>query len=121
MRQRQRGITFVGFLILAALIGVVAYGGLRLVPIYLEHMAVASVMNSVKSELDGQGASPVAIRNAIERRLNVESVSSVNARDFDISQGSGGWVVRIEYEGRAPYLGNISLVANFDRQVEIRR
>lgn len=121
MRHRQRGITFIGFLVLAVLIGVVAYGGLRLVPVYLEHMAVSSVMKSVKSELDGQGASPVTIRNAIERRLNVESVSTVNARDFDISRGSGGWVLRIEYEGRVPYLGNLSLVASFDRQVEIRR
>ena len=122
MQTRQRGMTLISFILLAALIGMVAYAALRLVPVYGEYMTLTSVMNGVKSELDGQGPTPVSIRNAIERRLNVESgVSSVNARDFEITQSATGYVVSLEYQGRAPYVANLSLVADFERQVEIRR
>jgi hypothetical protein len=121
MHRQQRGMTLISFILLAVLIGAVAYAGLRLAPVYGEYMTLSSVMNSVKTELDGQGATPVAIRNALERRLAVESVSSVGARDFDISQSATGYVVALQYEGRAPYAGNLFLVASFDRQVEIRR
>ncbi len=120
MHRRQQGITFIGFLLLAGLIGLLAYGVLRLVPVYTEYMTLSSVMNSVKTELDGQGATPPTIRRAVENRLIVENVS-VSARDFRISQTANGFTLSLEHEGRAPYLANIELVVVFDRQVEIRR
>jgi len=121
MRRQQRGITFLGFLMVAAFIGVVVYGGLRLIPVYLEHMAISSALTSVKRELEGEQASPVRIRNALERRFSVEDITLVEPGDFDIERDGDGYVVRIAYEGRAPFLGNLFLVAAFDRQVEIRR
>ncbi len=120
MQSKQRGITLIGFLMLAALFGLLAYGVLRLVPVYGEYLTVSSVMNSIKTELDGQGANPRTIQTALERRLTVESVS-VSPRDFKITQTANGYMVSIEHEGRAPYIQNIFLVVVFDRQVEIRR
>jgi Tfp pilus assembly protein PilE len=120
MRKNQQGMTFIGFLILASLIGLLAYGVLRLVPVYSDYMTLKSVMNSVKTELDGQGPNPRTILNAIERRLTVENVS-VRARDFTITQTANGYTVSLDHEGRAPYVANIHLVVVFDEQVEIRR
>jgi hypothetical protein len=121
MHNRQQGMTLIGFLMLAALFGLLAYGVLRLVPVYGEYLTVRSVLNSVKTELDGQGADPRSIRTAIERKLTVESVN-ISARDFKITQTANGHVVTIDHEGRAPYIANVQLVVTFeDLRVEIRR
>lgn len=121
MQHREQGVTFIGFLMLAALFGLLAYGVLRLVPVYGEYLTVRSVLNSVKTELDGQGATPQSIRTAIERKLTVESVN-VSARDFKITQTANGYLVTLDHEGRAPYIANVQLVVTFeDLQTEIRR
>ncbi len=123
MRNRQQGMTAIGMLILAAILLLVGYAGLRLTPIYLEHMKVLQILNDVKVELDGQEASLARLRASIGNRLNIESVMGLNVKDFKITKTSvgGGYVVRAKYDRRAHYVANIYLLAEFDDTVEIFR
>lgn len=121
MRARQQGITAIGLIIMVLVVGSIAFGALRLIPIYLEHMKIVSVLNDVKEELDGQNPSISNIRVAISKRLNVEMVYALTAKDFQITKTEGGFNVAVQYSNRAPYLGNLYLVAEFDNSVEIRR
>jgi hypothetical protein len=41
--------------------------------------------------------------------------------DLRIEKTGGGYRVSVAYEDRAPYAGNLSIVADFDNSVEIRR
>ncbi len=43
MRHTQRGVTFLGWLILLIPVAIVVYAGIRLTPIYLNYMRVAQV------------------------------------------------------------------------------
>ena len=89
---------------------------------YLENMKVKAVLSDVKTELDGQNPSIPQIRNSIGKRLNIESINALAAKDFKISRsGSGGFVVRAQYDRRAPYIANLYLLATFNESVEIRR
>ncbi len=123
MRNRQQGMTAVGMLILAAILLLVGFAGLRLTPIYLEHMKVLQILNDVKVELDGQEASLARLRASIGNRLNIESVMGLNVKDFKITKTSvgGGYVVRAKYDRRAHYVANVYLLAEFDDTVEILR
>jgi hypothetical protein len=123
MRNRQQGMTAIGMLILAAILLLVGFAGLRLTPIYLEHMKVLQILNDVKVELDGQEASLARLRASIGNRLNIESVMGLNVKDFKITKTSmgGGYVVRAKYDRRAHYVANIYLLAEFDDTVEILR
>lgn len=123
MRNRQQGMTAIGMLVLAAILLLVGYAGLRLTPIYLEHMKVLQILNDVKIELDGQEASLARLRASIGNRLNIESVMGLNAKDFKITKTSigGGYVVQAKYDRRAHYVANIYLLAEFDDTVEIFR
>lgn len=123
MRNRQQGMTAIGMLVLAAILLLVGYAGLRLTPIYLEHMKVLQILNDVKIELDGQEASLARLRASIGNRLNIESVMGLNVKDFKITKTSigGGYVVQAKYDRRAHYVANVYLLAEFDDTVEILR
>ena len=54
MRSRQLGATFIGMAIIVAIIGVGLYAGIRLVPIYMEYMAVVRALDqTAKEHADG--------------------------------------------------------------------
>ncbi len=123
MRNRQQGMTAIGMLALAAILGLFGFAALRLTPIYLEHMKVLQILSDVKVELDGQEASLARLRASIENRLNIESVYGLKIRDFKITKTSvgGGYVVQAKYDRRTNYVANIYLLAEFDDTVEIVR
>lgn len=119
MRARQAGMTFVGFLMLAAMVGLLGFGALKLTPVYLENMKIRRVLQDVKAELDGQAPTPQTIRRSIEKRLDIEMVDGIGARDFLIQKVDGGFRVAATYDRTEPFVANVSLTASFDDEVEI--
>ena len=119
-RHSQAGITALGFLILALLVGVVGLAVVKLTPIYIKNMRMSQVLNDVRDELAGQGSTAVTIRNEFSRRFAIEDIRL--ARDaLQITQSKYGYAVRVQYEERAPYIADIYLMVAFDKQVEITR
>jgi hypothetical protein len=122
MQSKQRGMTFIGLLILALVLGLLGFGLLQLVPVYLENMKVVQSVNQVKIELDGARADPRAIRKALSKRLIVEDLRQIDVKkDFIIERAETGYNLTAAYERRRDYIANVSLLADFDYKVEIRR
>lgn len=121
MRGQQQGITAIGFMIIAAMVGVIGYGGIRLIPIYMTQMKVRQILSDLETEYAGQNASPVTLQSAIGRRLDIEMIDFPGRTDFRINKSDGGYEVSVSYEDRVPFLANLSIVAEFDNAVEIRR
>ncbi len=120
-RRRQAGMTTLGMIILAAFIGLIAFGGLRLTPVYLNYFKIVGVVNGVQEEFDGQANSASAIRSSIARRFDVESVGVITARDVTVTAVDGGYEVRAEYDHTAPFIANISFTVHFDKRAVLRR
>jgi hypothetical protein len=122
MQSKQRGMTFIGLLILALVLGLLGFGLLQLVPVYLENMKVVQSVNQVKIELDGARADSRAIRKALTKRLIVEDLRQIDVKkDFIIERSETGYNLTAAYERRRDYIANVSLLADFDYKVEIRR
>jgi len=119
--RKQRGMTLIGMLFVAAVAGIFLLAGIRLVPIYLEYLKVETTLREVKKDLDGSNAGPGQIRRAIERRFDIEAVRAISHRDIEIERSANGYLVTADYEGRAPFLGNVYLVMDFDKSVEVVR
>lgn len=120
MRSKQKGITFIGFAIVAAMVGLLGFAGLKLSPIYLENMKVRKILNDLKEELDGQASTPQLIRRAIDRRISIEMIYGLKARDFEVEKSDGGFIVAARYERAEQFIANVSLLVTFDNEVEIR-
>ncbi len=121
MRRKQRGATAAGFVIMAIIVGMLAFGGIRLIPIYLEQMKVATILNDIKREMDGTKTSATQIRSAISKRIDIEMVRNVDAKKIRISKvDNGAFEVHAQYERRERYIANVFLVVVFDKSVEIQ-
>lgn len=120
-QSRQAGITTVGFLILGVFIGLFAFAGMRLSPVYLNYIKIAGVLDGVYKEFDSQNPSRAAIQKSIRRRFDVESVSVITARDIKIVSESGGIRIEAVYDHIAPFIGNVSFAVHFDKKVLVRR
>jgi hypothetical protein len=119
-RGRQAGITVLGFLILATLIGVVALAGIKVTPMYIKNMRLGAVLTDMQHELSGKGATPQSIRYDLAKRFSVEDIN-LPPDAIKINPSTAGFSVRITYENRAPYVADVWLLVAFDKQVEVRR
>lgn len=119
--RRQQGMTPLGTIILIIFIGLFAFAGLRLTPIYLNYLKVAGVLTGVYEEFDSQNASRSAIRTSIRRRFSVESIDVVKFKDVKVVAVNGGYEVKAVYAHTEPFIANVSFTVNFDKRVVVRR
>ena len=120
-KRQQAGMTTLGLIILVLFVGLFAFAGIRLTPVYLNYMKVVGVVHGTGAEFDGKGASRSAIRNYVARRFDIESVSVITARDVKVTSVDGGFEVAATYSHKSPFIANISFVVDFDKRTLIRR
>jgi Tfp pilus assembly major pilin PilA len=119
MDRRQRGMTLIGWLIVLGLIAFFSLLAIRLVPVYLDNYKVRGTLASLKEEPYITQKAPEEIRRLIERRLDINMVETVQAKDFKIERKDGRTAVYTEYEVQRPFLGNVSLLVRFNNRVEM--
>lgn len=114
MNGKQRGLTLIGFLIVLSLALFVAYLGMKIVPIYLNHYSVVTSLENLAEEPGVSGMSEARIRNLLERKFSTSYVKHISARDVVVQRSSGLSVVA-EYEVREDLIGNMDVVVSFRR------
>jgi len=119
-RRGQRGMTLIGLLCILALVGLVAYAGLRLLPLYLNYMKVARTMETTATEFKTDNLDLGSIRRSLEKHWQIEDISSVDSKDVEILQDGGGASLHVSYVDSAPYISNISLAVHFDKTVKVQ-
>lgn len=117
-QNRQLGMTFMGYVLLLAVIGFFAIMAMKLAPVYLEYQSVVRIMNGVAAEND-VNTPPAALRSTIQKRLDVNNIESVNARDFKITREKGEAVLAVQYEARTKFIGNLWFLLEFDHTVAL--
>jgi hypothetical protein len=117
MRNRQRGVTFIGWIVLLTPLVILIYAGVRLAPVYLNYMKVVRALSLVASDSSGHG-DPNSIRSTIDKHFEIDMVDYPTAKDIKVTKsGNGGYDVEASYDDEAPLLANISLHVVFDKTV----
>jgi type II secretory pathway pseudopilin PulG len=119
-RSRQRGITLLGLLILAMLVGIVGLAAIKIVPMYIMDLKLSKALEGISEDLNGKEVSPQSIQYALAKRFSVEDVN-LPKDSIKVAPSKNGFAVRIQYENRASYLGDVWLMVVFDKTVEIRK
>ncbi len=120
LRRTQRGITALGFLVLASVFGLVGFGGLKLAPLFMQKLRIETVLGDLKTELDGKGTTTASLRRELIQRLYIEGIT-IGPEDVVITPTKAGYMVGVQYNNTASYLGGVSFLVAVDEQVEIRR
>ena len=121
MRNKQLGVTALGWLILLTPFAIVGYAGVRLLPLYLNYMKVTRAMEQAGGELkaNASGSGAATIRTTIDKHFELDMVDYPTTKDFKITRDAGMWVVEVNYDDEAPLFANISMHVNFHKLVKM--
>jgi len=119
--RKHNGLTLIGFLIVLCVVLLFAYAGMRLVPTYLEYNALLNAMDTLKSDPQSKNLSAMALKQRLEANLWVNyATDNIKRENMRISKRSDGVTVRVAYEVRKPFLGNVDLIVSFDHSVVLK-
>lgn len=120
-RKRQRGLSFLGLVVLVGVLGFAAVIGLKLIPIYMDSWKIDGVMKAVISDSETKQLSRKEVIEALLKRLDIDAVDAVNysnyADSLTVTKKQNNTTIDIYYRVETPLLGNLSLVAEFDKSV----
>lgn len=110
--RKQRGLSLIGFIFLAATVAFVMFTAFRCVPAWTEYFGLRKTLQATANEfnIDGQ---PAAIRASFVRRVQIDDVP-VKGTDLIIRKENGHIVLAVEYQRKVPIAGNVSLLFDFD-------
>ncbi len=119
--RKNKGLTLIGFLIVLVVALFFAYAGMRVVPMYLEYQALIGAMNKLEGDPGSKSMPPNKIKENIRNSLWVSyAANNIKTEHIHVSKTSGGIMVRVAYEVREDFLGNLDIIASFDRSVVLR-
>ena len=87
---------------------------LRLTPIYLEHRAVVSVMETIVDQYDPSIDSTAKIKQKLDAAWSVNAIDQVDSGSVRIERRRSGLKLMLQYEVRFPIVGDIVGVWTFD-------
>jgi hypothetical protein len=119
MRSKQTGVTLIGWIILLVPVAICGYAGMRLAPVYLNYMKVVRSLENVKSEFKGDAGNATAIRNAIQKHFDIQSIEYPEVKDLKLTRDGRAWVVSAAYDDQAPLFSNIFILVAFDKSVTL--
>jgi hypothetical protein len=115
MRQRQSGITFIGWLFLLIPVAIVGYCAIRLTPVYLNSMKVTKALKQTAGDFKGdEQINPAAVRVALEKRFDIDAITFPEVNSVLITREGTQWVLTSNYEDKVELFKNISLLVQFD-------
>jgi len=112
MRKTQTGVSLLGLLLVSAVLVAFAIVGMKLVPSYLEFMAVKKVVKAIAEEKGG-AATVAEIRHSFALRASVDAIESVSATDLEITKEGGQLVISTHYRKEVPLVGNTGIYIDF--------
>ncbi len=120
MRRRQQGMTFIGLLFILAMAGAILYAGIRLAPLYLNYMKVVRGLDAVAIESKGDNPDPTALRRALGRQWEIQSIDSPDFKDIEITKEDNGVTLHVAYDDSVPYVANVSLAVHFEKTTKVQ-
>lgn len=122
--NRQKGLTFLGFLMVVALICFFALVGLKLFPLYNESFAVDQSLKSVANQPDAEKMSIRDIHKYFIRNANINGLDRFQERNIDeyLTANKIGERPRemyMYYEARSKLFGNLDIVLVYDKTFEL--
>ncbi|NUZ06963.1 DUF4845 domain-containing protein [Piscinibacter koreensis] len=108
----ERGITLIGLLFWAAVIGFVALIAMRVLPTLNEYFTIKQAVNKIA----GEGAGTVAeVRNAFEKQRTIEySITSISAKDLAITKEDEKIVISFAYDKEIELIKPVYLLIKYE-------
>jgi Tfp pilus assembly major pilin PilA len=112
--RRQRGLTILGFMLVAAVVVIFAMVGFRVVPSYIEYFSVKRALADTMRGGTADPNNPAAFRSELARRLQTSYVEDVKATDAILTRQGTQVVAEMAWERRLHLFGNMYILLEFE-------
>jgi hypothetical protein len=124
-KKRQRGASFVSWMVLAASVVFVLVTIAKIAPVYMEFATVKSMVDQIAAETT---LSPQTGNHQLRRKLddymNVNGLYTVKPEYFSIvglPEEKNARALQVKYEVRKHWLANIDFTMNFEHAAKLSR
>jgi hypothetical protein len=121
MKQRQNGMSSVGWIIVAGIFGLLLISFFKVFPIFYDNFKLKTALESIQYDTTVDAKSKRAIWDSLRKRLYINEVRSIKREDITMERKNGKTTVTISYEQREKYLGNLFIGGQFVETVVIDR
>lgn len=113
---RQRGASLWSTLFVIAVIAFVALVTVKVVPIYLNQMKVATAVREVAQDPHiSPSADPQVIYDSLQRHWDIDDIEDIKPKDIAITRDDNGQqTLSYDYEARRHLFYNIYIVVHFE-------
>jgi len=116
----QRGMSFIGFLMILGFLLVLVYIGFKLVPHYISYYSVRTSMASLAEESRSQTMTSQVARVRLLQKLDVNFINNIKANNIKITRSAaGGLLMSVDYEVRESMVGNMDACLTFKHSVTL--
>ncbi|WP_071870574.1 DUF4845 domain-containing protein [Atopomonas hussainii] len=121
VRKQQRGMSVMNILLMLALAAFLASTAFKVIPHYLDFMALEKMIVAIESP-QGQGmTSPGDVYAYIEKGLTVNSIREFDLeKAMEVEQEGNDFLIKLNYERRENLIKNIDLVVKFEKEFRVR-
>ena len=113
IRRRQRGLSIVGFIVVAALVMLAVMIGFRMVPAYIEWYTVQKVMaDTLQRSKDG--FTIYQFRRDFDLKAAADYIDSVKGSDIEVTKEGNQLVATATWQRILHLAGNVSLLLEFE-------
>jgi hypothetical protein len=109
--RRQRGISFVGLLFVAAVIACVGVVVAQVIPTLIEYQAITKAANKAK-----EGTTVPEVRAIFDRAQAIDDFQSVSGKDLDVKKVGDKVVVSFAYQREIHLFGPAYLTLKYEGQ-----
>ncbi len=117
--KNQQGIGFIPLIFIMTLLFTVISITLKIVPVYLNHSKVTAMLDQLKQEADGEKKTESDIKGSLSKRININNIDDVTQGDITVNKQGKAFKVLINYEVVKQIYGNLSVLIEFNDEVEV--
>jgi hypothetical protein len=123
MKNRQHGITLMGFAILLLVLGFFVYAGMKLFPAYSEYYGVVKSMKSLQTEPNIEAASIDQLRQKLNVQFDLQYVdeNDIPASGYKLNTQNGARSLTLTWDKDIPFIYNVDFLVHFTNTVDLSR
>jgi len=111
--RQQRGVSFFGFIWIAAGLIFVAIVGMKMVPAYVHSAQIGSILKTIATDPAMQTGTIKDIKESYTKRASINYITDITAEDLDISKEGNILSLSANYAVKIPVAGNVTLLIEF--------
>lgn len=111
-----RGLSLLGWMLVLIVVVIFATAAVKMVPAYIDFNTISSMANSVLSDSKVGLKSENEIRDDFAKRMSINNIKVISAKDLIIEKDGGKVKVLVDYEVRENLFSNVDVVMAFNRE-----